>query len=41
MQNSFFNNGIPNHIVTLEKGIVTFDGEKWKVEQKAVIRLDK
>lgn len=41
MQNSFFNNGIPNHIVTLEKGIATFDGEKWKVEQKAVIRLDK
>lgn len=34
-------NGIPNHIVTLEKGIATFDGEKWKVEQKAVIRLDK
>ena len=33
-------NGIPNHIVTLEKGIATFDGEKWKVEQKAVIRLD-
>lgn len=34
-------NGIPNHIVTLEKGTATFDGEKWKVEQKAVIRLDK
>ena len=34
-------NGIPNHIVTLEKGIAVFDGEKWKVEQKAIIKLDK
>lgn len=34
-------NGIPNHIITLEKGIAVFDGEKWKVEQKAIIKLDK
>lgn len=38
---AFSTNGIPNHIVTLEKGIAVFDGEKWKVEQKAIIKLDK
>lgn len=34
-------NGIPNQIVTIEKGTAVFDGEFWKVEQKAIIKLEK